>query len=77
MNSGSPYHLKNQMNSASCAPEILPSADVMPRRARQTGRASLGPEQARPDLDPSLLRKPRDALRGLSLTFSGRWSCGF
>jgi hypothetical protein len=33
MNLAGRIHLKDQMNSASCAPETLPSADVMRRRA--------------------------------------------
>ena len=74
MNLAGRIHLKNRMNSASCAPETR--ADVMRRRVRPIGRL-VRARTSKTDLGSGLLRHPRHALCCLSPAFSARWSCRF
>ena len=48
MNLAGRIHLKNRMNSASCAPETLLRVDVMRRQIPPTGPASFGLKRAKP-----------------------------
>ena len=48
MNLAGRIHLKNRMNSASCAPETLLRVDVMRRQIPPIGPASFGLKRAKP-----------------------------
>ena len=76
MNLAGRIHLKNRMNSASCAPETLLRADVLRRRSRPLARL-VRARTSKTDLGSGLFRHPGHALCCLSPAFSARWSCRF